>query len=118
MNREVHVRFWESVEVRFLCATQLSERLRECAGSRREYSGLLRVLQSRTDSPILGLSDAGSGLFSKNAPEPHGRKTGHDNDRVSMRSLLVGHYNANYFPWKSSQAENSINKPIGTMEKP
>lgn len=28
MNREVHVRFWEGVEVRFLCATQLSQSLR------------------------------------------------------------------------------------------
>ena len=24
MNREVHVRFWEGVEVKFSCATQLS----------------------------------------------------------------------------------------------
>jgi hypothetical protein len=118
MNREVHVRFWESAAVKSLCATQLSERLRERPGSGRESSGLFRVLQSRADSPIIGLSDAGSDLLSKKAPDSPGRKTGHGDDRVSLRSPIVGHYSATIFHENRVKRKIRGNQPIGSMEKP
>ncbi len=44
MNREVHVRFWEGVGVRFPCATQLSARLRNRDRSPAVISPLFRFL--------------------------------------------------------------------------
>ena len=38
MNREVHVRFWEGVEVKFSCATQLSGGLSPASRQHEEKS--------------------------------------------------------------------------------
>jgi len=93
----------------------LFERLRGCPGSGRKSSTLFSVLQSRTVSPILGLSNPGTGLF------PEGGfigKTGHDNDRVAMRSSSVGHYSANLFSKNEVKPKIAGNEPIESLEKP
>ena len=95
----------------------LPEGLRRCPGSCRQSSDLFRVLQSRTDAPILGLSDAGSGLPSKEAPSSQGPKIGHGNDRVAVRSSIVGQLQRNYFSGKSSQAEYSGKSSHRTFAK-
>ena len=41
MNREVHVRFWEGVGVRFPCATQLSESVRHRLGRQGQLGSVL-----------------------------------------------------------------------------
>ena len=48
MNREVHVRFWEGVGVKFPCATQLPARLRDRERSAQWHRTLSGVLQSPT----------------------------------------------------------------------
>ena len=75
----------------------LSEGLRERPGRDRESSILFPILQSRTDTSILGLSDSGTGLLSKKGADSNRRKTGHSNDRVAVRSSIVDHYSSKYF---------------------
>ena len=117
MNREVHVRFWESVEVRLLRATQLSDRLRRRPRCHREPSALLPVLQSGADAPIPGLSDSGSGLLHRGS-DSNRWKTGHGDDRVATRSSIVGPYGANIFRENPVKRKIWENEPIGSWEKP
>jgi len=62
MSREVHVRFWESVEVRFLCATLLLARIRNPARSRGGVASLLRVLQRPPTASVPGRAHPRCGL--------------------------------------------------------
>jgi hypothetical protein len=50
MNREVHVRFWEGVGVRFPCATRLPVRIRDGVRGPHRHRSLLRVLQQRASA--------------------------------------------------------------------
>jgi hypothetical protein len=56
MNREVHVRFWEGVEVQLLCATRLPARLRLGHRGAPVPGPLLRVLQLAFILPHLAMS--------------------------------------------------------------
>ncbi len=64
MNREVHVRFWESVGVRFPCATQLPEGLLERSRGDLQPEPLFQVLQSGTRPRSIRLSDTRGRLLS------------------------------------------------------
>jgi hypothetical protein len=44
MNREIHVRFWESVEVRFLCATHHLAEVQYRFNRRFDLRSILRRL--------------------------------------------------------------------------
>ena len=63
MNREVHVRFWEGVGVRFPCATQLSQGVRDAAGSAAGTAKLLPVLQYPASSYGPGAAYTGHRIF-------------------------------------------------------
>jgi hypothetical protein len=118
MNREVHVRFWESAEVQFLCATQLSEGLPRRARSGRKPSGLFPILQLRSSTSILGISNSGRGIFSKAIPKQNLWKIGHSPDRPAMRSLIVGHYRKEIFLENLVKRKNPENEGIESLEKP
>lgn len=47
MNREVHVRFWESEGVRFHCATHLPPCLRDCERSREVIGRYINFYNTR-----------------------------------------------------------------------
>jgi hypothetical protein len=89
----------------------LFERLRKRPRGHRESSTLFPVLQSRTNSSIFGLSGSGAGLLSKEASDSNCPKTGHGNDRVAVRSSIVGQYSEKYFSRRTGQAEN-LEKPV------
>ena len=68
MNREVHVRFWESVEVRFPRATRLPAGLRNACGAAGRTGPLLHVLQHPAPSLCAGPTHTGGGIFRPGEP--------------------------------------------------
>jgi len=63
MNREVHVRFWESAGVRFLCATHLPARLRDRERRARRHRPLLELLQHAPAPLEPSISNPGRGVL-------------------------------------------------------
>ena len=61
MNREVHVRFWESAGVRFLCATHLPARLRDRECGPRRHRPPHQLLQPAPAAP--SSSNPGRGVL-------------------------------------------------------
>jgi hypothetical protein len=88
MNREVHVRFWESAEVRFHCATHLPPCLR--FGSRRQdrARAVHQFLQCRAPSFITRQEDAGRVLLRDAA----GDQTGSLSGEHELPTASVGRY--------------------------
>jgi hypothetical protein len=96
----------------------IPEGLRRCSRGSRKPSTLFSVLQLRTNASILGLSDSGTGLFPKQGSDSHCRKTSHGNDRVAMRSSVVGQYRATIICKNSVKRNISGNELIGILKKP
>ena len=63
MNREVHVRFWESAGVRFLCATHLPPRLRDRERRARRHRPLHQLLQHAPAALEPSSSNSGRGVL-------------------------------------------------------
>ena len=87
----------------------LPEGLRERSRSDRQSWKILSVLQSGTFSPILGLSNSSKGLLPEGDSGP---KTAHGNDRVALRSPLVGLYRANFLSKKSVKSKKEAKMDI------
>jgi len=96
----------------------LSEGLHECRRGIRKSSSIFSVLQSRTCSSILGLSDSRRDLFQQGGLNAICWETIHDNDRVSGRSLIAGQYRAEISCGNPVKQKIWENEPIESLEKP
>ena len=67
MNREVHVRFWEGLGVRFPRATRLPPRLRERGRGQAEPGEVLQLLQRAPPTFIVERKNSGYGILHRNA---------------------------------------------------
>ena len=76
MNREVHVRFWESAGVRFLCATHLSARLRIRGPRQSGNRAVHPLLQHRAAAFIAGQTNPGRVLLRDAAGDSTGSLSG------------------------------------------
>ena len=81
--------------------------LRRCSGGSRVSAKLFLLLQSRTDASVLGISNAGGGLLPEADSASPRRENTNGNDRVSLRSSIVGHYRAHSSCRKLSQARKA-----------
>jgi len=63
MNREVHVRFWESAGVRFHCATHLPACLRERERCPRRHQPIHQLLQLAPAALKPSSSNSGRGVL-------------------------------------------------------
>ena len=79
MNREVHVRFWESVGVRFLYATHLPACVRDRQRRQRGHRSLHRLLQHalaalkpRSPNPGRGVLSIAAAAFGRRTLTPQG----------------------------------------------
>jgi hypothetical protein len=91
----------------------LLEGLRECPSGNRKPPKILPVLQPGTHSPIFGLSDSGRSLLPKGGPDT---KAGYGNDRVALRSSLLGLCRAKFFSEKSVKNKNEAENEKQPME--
>ena len=101
MNREVHVRFWESAGVRFHCATHLPPRLRFGQPSQGGHRALHRFLQHCTPALVARQEDPGRVLLRDAA----GDRAGSLNGEHELPTASVGRYVASADrppPWTGS----------------
>jgi hypothetical protein len=88
MNREVHVRFWEGVGVRFPRATRLSPSLRLGPGGAGLYRTLPGVLQRPPPPFEPRQTDPGRVLLEDPAGLPQGRLTPAGHPLIRMKILF------------------------------
>jgi len=86
--------------------------------SHRKSPGIFPVLQSRTDSPIPGLSNSGGGLLPEVGTDRVCYKTGHGHDRIALRSSILVHYRAKVFHRDTVKREKMANQFLKTLKKP
>jgi hypothetical protein len=96
----------------------LSDGLRQRQRSIRKPEPLFPFLQLRTRPSVLGESDSGSSPFQQEAYHAFRRQTGNDNDRVEIRSPLVGDYSPNFFGKNEVKLKIEGNEPIESLENP
>ena len=78
MNREVHVRFWEGVGVRFPRATRLLACLRNANRAPCRADAVLHVLQYPAPSQRTGPANPGCGVLRSGEPRTGSLKPNED----------------------------------------